>query len=401
MCKMMKQNLLVRNTSLLSGGVMAASGGWLALNSSVLNGFGYALLAMAGAAMLLLAWRIGARDRFTAWAVFFAWCLGAGTALPSGWLAFFGDNWGWAGWVVWAAVAASPALIFPARLTPLALSGGAVISSLTPIGMMNPIVAAMAFFPGMSWAGLLLSIALLTLPSITNKKLFALSLVAALTVGAALGLRNGLQLPPETAWAVETREGAHPKLAVEWFARQARMTARVKDGVEQGARLVVTPEGAVDSWDAWSEFVWKDAAALAEDHRAMILVGVYRHEAGNRIWQDGLMDPVTGEFYGAAVPMPISMWKPWNEKEHYPFDFTQIARTIKTPVGEAAYLICFEELLVWPLVARMVTGEPEFLISASNQWFTNASTAEAQERSVKLQARMWGLPLLRSVNWPR
>ncbi len=44
---------------------MAASGGWLALNSSVLNGFGYALLAMAGAAMLLLAWRIGARDRFT------------------------------------------------------------------------------------------------------------------------------------------------------------------------------------------------------------------------------------------------------------------------------------------------------------------------------------------------
>jgi len=47
--------------------------------------------------------------------------------------------------------------------------------------------------------------------------------------------------------------------------------------------------------------------------------------------------------------MPISMWKPWNEKEHYPFDFTQLARTIKTPVGEAAYLICFEELLVWRL----------------------------------------------------
>ncbi len=394
----MQQNPLTRNPPILLAWPMATTGGWLAFNSSILNGWGYALLAMLGVLLLLMAWRLAARSRFSAWALLFAWDLGAGTALPSGWHAFFGDSWGWVGWVIWAAIAASPALLFPARLAPLALAGGALITALTPIGMMNPVVAAMAFFPGLGWAGLVLSISLLALPFNPNKKLFGISLIAVFAAGGALGMR-GVLLPPAEAWGIETREGDQPSLAVQWFGRQHRVTTRVREGLEQGARLVVTPEGTVDSWDVWSEFAWKDATAAARDHQAMLLVGVYRRAPGSRIWQDGLLDVVSGQFYGAAAPMPISMWKPWSN-EHYPFDFSQLSRSIATPAGEATYLICFEELLAWPLAARMAAGDPQFLISAVNQWFTNATTAETQERSVKLQARLWGLPLLRSVNWP-
>lgn len=378
---------------------IAGAGGWIAFNSSVLNGYGTPLLAIAGIALLVLAWRLGAHMRATSWAILAAWHLGAGTAIPSGWLAFFGNDWGWLALAIWAAVAASPALLFPARLTPYALGISALLTALTPLGMMNPITAATGLFPGGSWIGLAAAAGVLLLPSIPNKKAFGLIGMLVLFWGVIQNARFDANLPsaPDGAWAVETREGAHPALAVEWFGRQGRIADLVRTGIEDGALLAVTPEGTVDAWDAWAKATWRHAIAASHKHKGMVLLGVYRKTPSG--WQDGLLDLASGEFYGATVPMPVSMWKPW-AKEHYPFDFSQLTRRIRTPVGDAAYLLCFEELLVWPLAAKMIHGHPDLIISAANQWFSNSTTAEAQKRSVDFQARLWGLPLLRAVNWP-
>lgn len=380
---------------------LALFGGWMAFNSSVLNEYGTPQLFMAGAALLVIAWRLGARTRLAGWAILAGWYLGAGSAMPSGWLAFFGNNLGWAGWAIWAAVAASPVLIFPARLAPHALGAAAVAAAVTPVGMMSPLLAASGFFPGGGWWGLAGALVILMLPSIPNKRLFAMGGVLVALWGpiqnAAFEAKR--PTPPEGAWAVETREGAQPSLAVEWFGRQGRIADLARDGVEHGARLTVTPEGTVDAWDIWAKVAWEDVAAASRQHGGMVLLGVYRQTKNG--WQDGLMDVASGEIYGATVPMPVSMWRPWSRDGHFPFDLSQLARRIPTPVGDAAYLLCFEELLVFPLAAKMAYGDAELLVSASNQWFTNSATAEAQERSVSQQARLWGLPLLRSVNWPK
>ena len=384
---------------------LSAGGGWLAFNSSILNEHGTIQLAMAGIALLVISWHLAIKPantypRLAAWALLFAWHLGSGSALPSGWLAFFGNNWGYLGWGIWAALAASPALLFPARFAPYTLAGSALITVLTPIGMMGPINAAIVFFPGGGWFGLAFAAGVLLLPSIKNEKKFVTAALVALFWGALQNAWFEHEKPstPDTSHAVETFEGRHPSLAIEWFGRQARVADAVKSDLESGARLVLTPEGTVDKWDVWSEAAWRHTKSTAEMTGGMVLVGVYRETT--RGWQDGLLDLASGEFYGAAVPMPISMWKPWAGNEHYPLDFAQLPRLIKTPVGDAAYLVCFEELLVWPLAAKAGFGKPTLLIAASNQWFTNGTTAEAQRRSVNLQARLWGLPLLRAVNWP-
>jgi len=81
-----------------------------------------------------------------AWAVFFAWCLAQAPPFLQAGLPFSATTGaGQMGGL--GSGCRLPRADLPGRLTPLALSGGAVISSLTPIGMMNPIVAAMAFFP--------------------------------------------------------------------------------------------------------------------------------------------------------------------------------------------------------------------------------------------------------------
>ncbi|HEU0276624.1 MAG TPA: hypothetical protein VFQ95_02200, partial [Rhodanobacteraceae bacterium] len=73
---------------------------------------------------------------------------------------------------------------------------------------------------------------------------------------------------------------------------------------------------------------------------------------------------------------------------------------IPTPFGPAAHLICYEELLPWPLEEQELAGRPKLLVSAADQWFATGWLGRAQARSVELQARMWGLPLLRAVNRP-
>lgn len=387
--------------------LMAAAGGWVSLNSGALHRIEFlqdastAQFAMAGVALLVMAWRLAGNARLTAFALLFAWYLGAGSAVPSGWLAFFRNDWGYVALLVWAALAATPAMLLPSRFAPYSLALGAAITAITPIGMMNPIIAAIAFWPGGQWLGLAFAVTILALPAIRRDKAFVAASVGVMLWGTVQNAwyEHDKPSPPEYAHAVTTYEGWHPSLAIEWFGRQARIADAVKNDIASGAMLVATPEATVDKWDAWAEAVWRHTKAAAQEADSMVLLGVYR-ELPDKTWQNGLLDLASGEFYGATMPMPISMWKPWSKREHYPVDLSQIARTIRTPQGEAAYLICWEEMLLWPLAAKMTAGDPELLISAANQWFTNGSTKEAQQRSIEMQARLWGVPLLRAVNWP-
>lgn len=385
-----------------AGFLMAATGGWLALNSFSLNEYTNApSLAMAGVALLVMSWRLSARTRLSAWALLFAWHVGAGTSIPSGWSAFFNDQWGYVAWFAWAAFISLPALLIPARFTQYGLFVGATLAAITPFGMLNPLGAAIAFWPEGGVAGLLLAPGILLLPSIKHEKKFAMAGIAICFFGILQNIWFDMKKPSPPDWAhsMQTHEGWHPKLALEWFGRQARSADAARNDIEAGVKLLVTPEATVDKWDQWSEAVWRHAKAAATDKNSMVLLGVYREMPEG--WKNGLLDLATGEFYGASVSLPLTMWHPWNNKEHFPLDLAQLPRTIKTPVGEAAYLVCFEEVLVWPLAAKAIFGNPSLLISSANQWFTDESaTAEAQKRSIELQARLWRLPLLRAVNWP-
>lgn len=384
---------------LLLGCLLATGGGWLAFNSFALNEYGPVQLAMAGVALLVISWRLGAHNRVSAWALLFAWYLGAGAPIHLVWLTHFGNNWGWAAWVIWAAIAAAPALLFPSRFAPYALAGGAAVTALTPIGMLNPIGAAIAFWPGGEWLGLAFALGVLMLPSIKHEKKFVAAAIVVLFWGALQNTWFDAEAPaiPNGAHAMETFEGWHPKLAVEWFGRQGRISSQVKADLESGARLVVTPEASTEKWDVWAEAVWRHARATAAETGGMALVGAYRETPSG--WQNGLIDIATGEFYGGVMSMPIAMWRPWT-KPHFPADLSKLPDLIKTPVGDAAYLICFEEMLLWPLAAKAGLGKPRLLITATNHWFSSTAVSEAQRRSVNLQARLWGLPLLRAVNWP-
>lgn len=397
----MQRELCLRNTTAAAA---SALGGWVALNSHLLNDYGgVPRLAMVGFALLVLAWRLGMPGRVTGFLILLAWHMGAGSGIPWAWATFFGNGWGWVGLLIWSAICALPALVLPARFYPLTLCAAVLITAATPIGMMSPMVAATSFFPGLGWLGLAAAALLLAAPAIKNNRAFAAAGIAVLFAGSILNDRytlahNDVKDLPEGAWALQANDGGRAGSVHDWLMRQGRLSMAVASGMEDGARLAVTYEGATDSWGAMSQAFWKKPTEVATAQDSTALLGLYRKNPDGPDWQSGLLDLATGQFYPAAVPMPLSMWHPWRRDQHMPMDFGVLTQQITTKVGRAAYVMCYEEMLLWPLAFKMAGVRPDFIISAANMWFTTPALAEAQNRSIEFQKRLWGLPLLRAVN---
>jgi apolipoprotein N-acyltransferase len=64
----------------------------------------------------------------------------------------------------------------------------------------------------------------------------------------------------------------------------------------------------------------------------------------------------------------------------------------------AAILICYEQLLAWP-VLRSALERPTMLIAVSNEaWTTGTTIPKGQHACVCAWARLFGIPVLSAIN---
>ena len=387
---------------------IAGAGGWLAFQCDVLQ---YVFQVsttqefLAGAFLLAIAWRMVASRR-QAGLVMLAWYLGAAASMPSEWVSFFGGGHlgGFVVWGAWAALMALPYTIFPRRLPAVGLVSGLALTAIPPLGFIglgSPLIASGALFAGLGWAGLICTFAFYALATVPGR--WPVVLLTAVILTATVRNVEPPPTPPATSWAMTTFDGTYPHDLMSQFQRQDALKTRVEQDIRQGAKLIILPEGAIDNWTDGNSVYWSDVSALAKAHHAQVLVGVYRStDDSMRNAADGLLDLTTGVLYPATISIPFGMWHPWRssaDDPNFPIQFGALLKTIPTRFGPAAYSICYEELLLWPLAAKMATDHPKLIISAANQWFTTPDTARAQTRSIAMQARLWGLPVLRAVNW--
>lgn len=105
--------------------------------------------------------------------------------------------------------------------------------------------------------------------------------------------------------------------------------------------------------------------------------------------------------YRERMPVPGSMWQPWRcwfgqgggAKAYF---FANPAVDIGD-VG-AAPLICYEQLLVWPVLQSML-HDPDIVIAVGNGWWTaGTSIVDIQTASTQAWARLFGKPLVLSFN---
>ncbi|NTF91387.1 conjugal transfer protein TraB [Agrobacterium rhizogenes] len=347
-------------------------------------------------------WSI-ARTRSVAALVSAGYFLAASRGLPQGVAAFYSSDI-WPGLLLWLCASLSFVTVHTALWTknsgirPFRYLLAAIIMAIPPFGVTgwaHPVTAAGALFPGLGWWGLGFMTA--GLAGLVTRIWPAVAITfAGLWLWSASwwtepGLPNGWRgVDLELGASLGRDDGLH---------RQRDLIATVRNAASDGARFVVLPETALGFWTPTVERVWtgalRDADATVIAGATVLDVAGYDNvlvaidRKGNRI------------LYRERMPVPGSMWQPW--RSWFGGSVGAKADFFANPVvsiggGRAASLICYEQLIVWP-VLQSVLHDPDFIIAVGNGWWTDGtSIVSIQRAATTAWAKLFAKPLVIAFN---
>lgn len=369
--------------------------GWVGWSGHVLT------LPFAMLFPTLWAW---APNRVTAAAVSMGYFLAASRGLPQGVSAFYAaDIWPGLGlWIgaSWLFVGVHTALWTrrPGWRRALRYLVAAVLMGFPPFGITgwaHPVTAAGVLFPGWGWWGLTAAVAMLLVMT-TRAWPVMLIVLAGLWLWSAT---NPAQPAPPAGWRGVDLSLGRSLGRERSLAYQDALAALVREQVISGARVVILPESALGFWTPTLEAFWINAL---RDSNVTLLAGAAVLE---RHGYDNVMVAISAGkasvLYRERMPVPVSMWQPWatwtgagGGARAYFF-----ANPVVELAGiQVAPLICYEQLIVWPILQSMWFGA-ETIVATGNGWWTQGSSIIAiQKASATAWARLFAVPLAMSFN---
>ena len=386
----------MRGRSLLSGRDLFIAAAFVAggLITGAIGWIGHPLAFALGMAFPAL-WAF-APSRSIAALVALAHFLGASRGLPAGVAIFFGTQF-IIGLSLWLAASLTfvvvHALLWTSQggsIRTLRFACAAVLMAVPPAGIVgwaHPITAAGALFPGWGWAGLAATFALLL--AMTTR---AWPIAAGIAGVAFAWSAASWSAPIEPAgWrGIDTAFG-HDQAG---YNQQLAAVRLVADAARAGAAVAVLPESALGQWGPTTADLWHreradlDIAVLAgsaiftAEGYDNVLVGLDRD--GQRI------------LYRQRMPVPVSMWQPWRPGGAGAYFFAN--PIIEFAGVKIAPLICYEQLIVWPIL-QSLWHKPDIIVAASNAWWTGGSSiGPIQRASVQAWAALFGKSMVIAFN---
>jgi hypothetical protein len=291
---------------------------------------------------------------------------------------------------VWPALwtAALPQMLWR---VPLALTIAAV-PPLGIIGWASPLSSAGILFPGTAWFGLaataLLPACLVRLPRTT--------VLTAAT--ASLMLNLGISQPSAPAgWeAVDTDFGgiAHGDLAAR--AEFRVLSSLGSRALQSRARVIIFPETVVPMWTEATELFWGDTVEQLGRDRKTIVLGAAMPSIEDAYLNTVLLRGADSGVVQQRIPVPLGMWQPVHATG-VPLNLGG-AGVVEVAGEYAAILICYEQLLVWPMV-RSLIEHPTILIGVANDhWATGTPVPRCQRAMLRAWSRLFKLPFLSATN---
>jgi predicted amidohydrolase len=134
----------------------------------------------------------------------------------------------------------------------------------------------------------------------------------------------------------------------------------------------------------------------------MVIAGATVVDAGG---YDNVLVAIDGNgssvLYRERMPVPGSMWQPW--RSWLGGSGGARAHFFANPVVEIgstriAPLICYEQLIVWPVLQSMLE-KPDIIVAVGNGWWTSGTSIVAIQRaSAVAWAKLFAKPLVLSFN---
>jgi predicted amidohydrolase len=342
-------------------------------------------------------------------------------------------------WSIAAAVLSLPwaALWSPIRnqmlwRIPLAL----LVASVPPLGIIgwaSPLTAAGFLFPATAWIGLLGCVACAGALAVFPR---AAGLSAVLLAVVANAIHPHKVMPPSGWQAINTDFGAvaHSTLSPEQEYTIAETIKR--EALSSSASVIVFPETVVPYWTAATDEFWRPTLDTLRSERKTILLGalVPRSDQDPPVPRQidfsaelaalkSGVDPLSlngqqdrrtfdsGTSYFNAlivrgadltsfrqrIPVPIAMWKPFNA-QGAPINFLGPG-ILKVRRERVAVLICYEQLLVWPVLTSMAQHPTVIVAIANDHWATHTAIPRFQISAVRAWSRLFAIPYLSAVNF--
>ncbi|MFA1678012.1 conjugal transfer protein TraB [Rhizobium mongolense] len=329
--------------------------------------------------------------------------LAASRGLPQGVAAFYSSDI-WPGLLLWLCASLSFVAVHTVLWTkdsgvrPFRYLLAAIIMSIPPFGITgwaHPVTAAGVLFPERGWWGLGFMTAGLA------------GLVTRVWPAVAIAL-TGFWLWSAAIWT-------DPKLPEDWrgvdlelgaslgreagLQRQRDMIATVRGAADDGARFVVLPESALGFWTPTVARLWTSASGNTD---ATVIAGA---TVLNATGYDNVLVAIDRNgghiLYRERMPVPGSMWQPWRSW----FGGSGGARAdffanpvVSIGASRAAPLICYEQLIVWPVLQSML-HDPDFILAVGNGWWTEGTSIVSIQRAVTTAwARLFSKPVVTAFN---
>ncbi len=349
-----------------------------------------------------LLWSIS-RTRFVAALVSAGYFLAASSGLPQGVAAFYSSDI-WPGLLLWLCASLSFVAVHTVLWTknsgvrPFRYLLAAVIMAIPPFGITgwaHPVTAAGVLFPGWGWWGLGLLTAGLA------------GLVTRIWPAVTIAL-IGLWLWSAASWTEPRLPNGWRGVDLELGAslgreaglhRQRDLIATFRNAASDGARYVLLPESTLGFWTPTVERLWTSGS---RGTGAMVIAGATVLDATGYHNILVALDRNGGSIlYRERMPVPGSMWQPWRswfgESGGARADF--FANPV-VPIGanRAAPLICYEQLIVWPILQSMLHN-PDFILAVGNGWWTRGTSIVAIQRAAATSwAKLFAKPLVIAFN---
>lgn len=381
-----------RKTALLV--VAAIICGWIGWSGSIL------LLPLSAAFPLLWSRAAG---RTSAALISAGYFLAASRGLPQGVANFYQSDL-WPGLLLWLVASSGFVLVHAVLWTRhvgrlgIRYSAVMILMAIPPFGIVgwaHPVTAAGVLFPGWGWAGLAAMATGLTVIVTRYWPVAAIALAGCWLWSAAYWT------PPEIerGWGgvdlhIGSRLGRDGSLA-----HHRGLVATVRQSDQVKGDVVVLPESALGFWTPTLARLW--VGKLQSGRNAVIAGAAVVTEAG----YDNVLVHISGSnaevVYRERMPVPGSMWQPWRqlvgESQGARADFFDNP-VVAIGGRKVAPLICYEQLIVWPILQSML-HEPELILAVGNGWWTTGTTIVAIQRmSVEAWARLFDKPFVMSFN---
>jgi apolipoprotein N-acyltransferase len=321
-------------------------------------------------------------------------------------------------WILSAAALAAPWGFFWHAKSPARRACGAVFALLAsippPLGLIgwgNPLTGAGLFFPGFGWFGLILTLDLYA-EAAQSRKLRRTFIVVVLLAVPSLNLPAAPEkttVDGVTVLGLNTSFGRMASGSGDFdtqYERERQVFQMIRglerSGKLNGADVVVLPETIAGRMNPTTLKRWrKFLDPLAENGTVFVVGGEIPVGCGMKY--DNVMVSFEGEGKSQAAlqrfPVPFSMFQPFSDEGANARLFSSGELSIMAAQGKRwGFLVCYEQFLTWPVLSLM-TQKPDAILAPSNLWWCrNASLPGIQSASVRLWARLFGVPAVLCAN---